>query len=118
MAKESRGFYGSYGLRMNGSNLTLLDGTSLSQNERSQDNVKQLRMLSKLGFRAYSAGLGQVVLPRDKISKQKMITLIARRYSSCFKAEGKGYKFDHECFLKKQIKYLRYILQLKFKYVL
>ena len=118
MIKGKKPFHGSFGLRMNGTNLSMLDGSSLSQNEQNLYDSKRLATLLKPVFRAYPARLGRVLLPNNQASKQKVLKWMLRRYSSCFKAQGKGYKFDNACILQKQIKYLRYILQLKFKYIL
>ena len=118
MMKGKKPFYGSYGLRMNGTNLSMLDGTLLSQNKQNLYDSKRLATLLKFALRTYPARLGRVLLPNSQASKQKVMKLMLRRYSSCFKAQGRGYKFDNACFLQKQIKYLRYILQLKFKYIL
>ena len=118
MIKGKKPFYGSYGLRMNGTNLSMLDGSLLSQNQQNLYDSKRLATLLKFGLRTYPARLGRVLLPNNQASKQKIMKLMLRRYSSCFKAQGKGYKFDNTCFLQKQIKYLRYILELKFKYIL
>ena len=118
MIKGKKPFYGSYGLRMNGTNLSMLDGTLLSQNEQNLYDSKRLATLLKFALRTYPSRLGRVLLPNSKASKQKVMKLILRRYSSCFKAQGRGYKFDNACFLQNQIKYLRYILELKFKYIL
>ena len=115
MIKGKKPFHGSFGLRMNGTNLSMLDGSSLSQNEQNLNDSKRLATLLKFGLRSYPR---RVLFPNNQASKQKVLKLMLRRYSSCFKAQGKGYKFDNECFLQKQIKLLRYILQLKFKYIL
>ena len=120
MRKENRPFYGSYGLRLNGTDLMLLDGSSITSNEsdlRDLEQRKRIDMLSKLGFRTYSAGLGKVLLPKTKASKFQLMKMLVQRYSVCFKAQKKGYKFDHKCFQRKQTQYLRTILRLKFKYI-
>ena len=120
MRKENRSFYGSYGLRLNGTDLMLLDGSSITRDENDLDQRKRIdmkHMLSKLGFRTYSAGLGKVLLPKTKASKYQLMKMLVQRYSVCFKAQKKGYKFDHKCFQRKQTQYLRTILRLKFKYI-
>ena len=117
MRKEIRPFYGSYGLRMNGTDLMLLDGSSITRNESDLVQRKRIEVLSKLGFRTYSAGFGKVLLPKTKASKYQLMKMLVQRYSVCFKAQKKGYKFDQKCFQRKQNQYLRTILRLKFKYI-
>ena len=117
MRKEIRPFYGSYGLRMNGTDLMLLDGSSITRNESDLVQRKRIEVLSKLGFRTYSAGFGKVLLPKTKASKYQLMKMLVQRYSVCFKAQKKGYKFDQKCFQRKQTQYLRTILRLKFKYI-
>ena len=117
MRKEIRPFYGSYGLRMNGTDLMLLDGSSITRNESDLVQRKRIEVLSKLGFRTYSAGFGRVLLPKTKASKYQLMKMLVQRYSVCFKAQKKGYKFDQKCFQRKQNQYLRTILRLKFKYI-
>ena len=117
MRKEIRPFYGSYGLRLNGTDLMLLDGSSITRNESDLVQRKRIEVLSKLGFRTYSAGFGKVLLPKTKASKYQLMKMLVQRYSVCFKAQKTGYKFDQKCFQRKQNQYLRTILRLKFKYI-
>ena len=118
MLKEKMPFYELYGLRIDGTTLTWLDGSLLSKNENHDGNHKRMDMFSKLAFRSQFGSSGKGRVPRrHKKTKQAILNLLMRRYSDCFEFLEKGYKFDHECFIKKQNKYLQYILRLKFKYI-
>ena len=109
-------FYELYGLRINGSSLTWLDGSLVSQPDHG--NKKRMDMFSKLAFRSQPGMLGKVRIPTNRKPKPSILNLLMRRYSECFEVQENAYKFDHECFIRNQNKYLQYLLRLKFKYII